>query len=111
MSVHCQVEHAMDDQRRVAAFVETHDLECDPEYRLLDLVSEVGELAKEVNESTDYGSKPDDLEVATDEVGDAYFALLAAADSLDIDVGEALEVALEKYRGRLETAETPGSGE
>ncbi|MFT4881247.1 MAG: hypothetical protein ACI9CA_001138 [Natronomonas sp.] len=45
----------MDNQQRVAAFVAEHDLETPPAYRLLDLVSEVGELGAEVTESTGYG--------------------------------------------------------
>ncbi|WP_114576103.1 MazG nucleotide pyrophosphohydrolase domain-containing protein [Saliphagus sp. LR7] len=99
----------MDAQREVAAFVAQNGLESPPEYRLLDLASEVGELAKEVNESTDYGSGGD-LEIASDEIGDAVFALLALAESVDIDAEEALEEAMEKYERRLEEGETPGSG-
>ncbi|MFB6372071.1 MAG: MazG-like family protein, partial [Bradymonadaceae bacterium] len=49
----------MDAQDRVAAFVATHDLAAEPAYRALDLVSEVGEVAKEVNLSTGYGETPD----------------------------------------------------
>lgn len=45
-----------DRQRQVAAFVAEHDLETPPAYRLLDLVSAVGELAKDANESTGYGA-------------------------------------------------------
>ncbi|RKD94015.1 MazG-like family protein [Halopiger aswanensis] len=102
----------MDDhQQRVAEFVERYDLETPPEYRLLDLVSEVGELAKDANESTGYGSDPDDLEINSDEIGDALFALLALADSLEIDAGAALEEALAKYEDRLSESESPSSGE
>lgn len=35
----------MDEQARVANFVDEHDLTCPPAYRLLDLSAEVGELA------------------------------------------------------------------
>ena len=99
-----------DQQRRVAAFVDDHDLETPPTYRLLDLVSEVGELAKDANESTAYGAEPDDIEISSDEVGDVLFALLALADDLEIDAGEALEEALEKYERRLEEGGSAGSG-
>jgi hypothetical protein len=47
-----------DAQQRVAAFVATHDMDAPPAYRLLNVASELGELAKEVNESTGYGSDP-----------------------------------------------------
>ncbi|AEH35769.1 MazG nucleotide pyrophosphohydrolase domain-containing protein [Halopiger xanaduensis] len=101
----------MDEQQRVAAFVEQRGLETPPEYRVLDLASEVGELAKDANESTAYGSDPDGLEIESDEIGDALFALLALADSLEIDAGEAIEEALEKYEERLAETDSPGSGE
>lgn len=101
----------MDEQQRVAAFVDQHGLEAPPAFRLLDLLSELGEVAKDVNESTGYGARPEDAAVNADELGDTLFALLALAEALDVDAGEALDVALEKYERRLETGETPGSGE
>lgn len=100
----------MDEQRQVADFVERHDLETPPEYRLLDLASEVGELAKDANESTEYGEAPEDLAIESDEIGDALFALLALADALEIDASEALEEALAKYEDRLTDSDSPGSG-
>lgn len=101
---------SMDAQQRVAAFLDDHDLHTDPPYRLLDLVSEVGELAKDVNTSTGYGSNPDDLAIAEDEIGDTFFALLALADALDVDADAALETALEKYEGRIAESGEPSSG-
>ncbi len=101
----------MDEQALVAAFVADHDLAAPPEFRLLDLVSEVGELAKEAATSTDYGADPEALALAEDEVGDALFALLALADRQGIDAGRALRTAVEKYERRLDEAGDPGSGE
>ena len=48
----------MDEQDRVAAFVDEYGLETDLAYHALDLESEVGEIAKEVTTSTDYGRNP-----------------------------------------------------
>jgi NTP pyrophosphatase (non-canonical NTP hydrolase) len=101
----------MDDQDRVAAFLADHDLEAPPAYRLLDLASELGEVAKELNESTAYGGDPGAAAVAEDELGDTLFALLALCAELDVDAGDALDTALEKYESRLDGAETPASGE
>lgn len=42
-------------QTRVAEFVRAHQLETSVEVRLLDLSSEVGELAKEVLKASQYG--------------------------------------------------------
>lgn len=96
-------------QRRVAGFLAEHDLHAPPEYRLLDLASEVGELAKDAAESTGYGAT-DDLRVSEDELGDALFALLALAAELDVDAGDALETSLEKYEDRLGATGSVGSG-
>jgi NTP pyrophosphatase (non-canonical NTP hydrolase) len=101
----------MDEQDRVAAFVAEYGLEADPEYRALDLASEVGEIAKEVTESADYGDAPENVDVAADELGDALFALLALSDSLGVDAGDALDEALAKYRERLDETGTAASGE
>ncbi|SEV94004.1 MazG nucleotide pyrophosphohydrolase domain-containing protein [Halobacterium jilantaiense] len=99
----------MDDQARVAAFLDAHDLRAPPENRVLDLASEVGELAKNVNETTDYGTT-DGVDVDRDELGDALFCLLALADELDYDAGDALDEALAKYDARLDESGTAGSG-
>ncbi|AGN01021.1 putative pyrophosphatase [Salinarchaeum sp. Harcht-Bsk1] len=101
----------MDDpQQRVAAFVADKDLSAPPAYRLLDLVSETGELAKEANESTGYGTDPDAIDLSADELGDVYFSLLALAEAADVDAEAALSGALAKYERRLEEGDTAGSG-
>ena len=99
----------MEEQERVAAFVAAHGLDAPPAYRALDLVSEVGEVAKEVNLSTEYG-ETDDPAIAPDEIGDALFALLALADAVDVDAGAALEAAMAKYADRLDASGDAGSG-
>jgi NTP pyrophosphatase (non-canonical NTP hydrolase) len=91
----------MEEQRVVAAFVEEHELNGEPAFRILDLVAEVGEIAADAAGSTDYGVEPDALDVETDEIGDALFSLLAVAHSLDIDAGDALDESLEKYERRI----------
>lgn len=101
----------MKEQEQVAEFLAEHDLDGDPAYRILDLASEIGEIAKDAADSTDYGSSPEDLDVKSDELGDALFALLAVAESLDVDAGAALDEALAKYRERLDDTGTAASGE
>jgi NTP pyrophosphatase (non-canonical NTP hydrolase) len=100
----------MDAQSRVAAFVSTNDLEAPAAYRLLDAVSEVGEVAKEVCASTRYGAAPGSVDVAEDELGDALFALLALCEELNVDAEAALETSLEKYADRLEETGGADSG-
>lgn len=101
----------MDEQETVARFVDEHDLETPPVYRLLDLVSEVGELSKDAVEATNYGTDPTSVSVNEDEIGDTLFALLALSESLDIDAEEALATALAKYETRLDETDTLASGE
>lgn len=99
----------MDEQARVARFIDEHDLSCPPAYRLLDLSAEVGELAADATDSSDYGANPDALSVNEDELGDTLFALLALCEELDVDAGEALDTSVEKYERRLSRRGDAGS--
>lgn len=100
----------MDAQKTVAAFLDEHDLETTPTYRVLDLASEVGELAKDVNESTGYGDEPTEPAISRGELGDTIFCVLALASEAGIDAEAALDEALSKYEERLDARGTPGSG-
>ena len=101
----------MDAQSRVAAFVTENDIEAPAAYRLLDAVSELGEVSKAVCTSTTYGSDPAEVAVPEDELGDALFALLSLCAELDVDAGTALERSLSKYEDRLAETGDAGSGE
>ena len=101
----------MDEQSRVASFVAENELEAPAAYRLLDAVSELGEVSKAVCTSTAYGDVPADVAVPEDELGDALFALLALCVELDVDAGTALETSLSKYENRLAETGDAGSGE
>jgi len=99
------------DQTDVAAFLAEQDLELDPDHRMLDLQSEVGELAKEILTAQDYGDT--DLTVdedLVDEFGDVYFCVLALAVELDVDAEAALAESVEKYRDRMDETGGAGSG-
>lgn len=98
-------------QEEVAKFVKEYDLAIPIRDRLLDLVSEVGELSKEVLLNTDYGKtafQPD--ECWERELGDVLFALLCLANATEVDLSGALRVVLEKYRIRREESGEIGSG-
>lgn len=100
----------MDPHEEVATFIEEHGLRADPEYRILDLVSEVGEVAKNVNSSTGYGEDPDEMRIQPDELGDVIFATYALAHETGIDPGTALAESLDKYRNRMGIGGDPSSG-
>ncbi|NHX35678.1 MULTISPECIES: MazG nucleotide pyrophosphohydrolase domain-containing protein [Halolamina] len=97
-------------QQQVANFLDENEMHAPPAYRLLDLAAEVGEVAADTAKSSEYGDSPGSLSVPTDELGDALFALLALADELDVDAGDALETSLSKYGSRSEEAGDAGSG-
>ena len=73
-----------------------------PLANLARLVEEVGELARIINHK--YGTKPkkpgeDDQELA-EELADVLFVVIAMANEQGIDLDEAFEGVLEKYRAR-----------
>ena len=100
-------------QLMVQQFIETHGLETDVSSRLLDLVSEVGELAKESLKITNYGKQaffPHDDTQWSAELADVFFALICIANSTGVDMDEALDAALQKYATRLSSKGDVGSG-
>ena len=97
-------------QTRVRLFCEKHQLECPPEHRLLDLVSELGEVSKEVLKATSYGKTPfETTPEFEEELGDTLFSLLALANSTGTDLESALETVLRKYGKRASDGSGPGS--
>lgn len=89
-------------QDKIKKFCEENNLNAPIEHRVLDLVSEVGEVAKEVLKMTDYGNK--DLEYREEmkaELGDTLYVLAIIANHFNINLDEALTLVLEKYEKRL----------
>lgn len=90
-------------QKTIQEFVKEYHLETDVEARMLDLVSEIGELSKELLKGTQYGKKefenPPDWQ---EEFGDVFFSLICLANSTDIDLDAALNTALTKYQSRFD---------
>jgi len=89
-------------QEKIRKFCNKNNLQGTPEIKILDTLSELGELAKEILKATDYGKKK---MVGSDglksELGDVFFSLISAANSLNLDLEESLEAALRKYDKRL----------
>lgn len=98
-------------QARVARFVAAHGLAAPVEARVLDLASEVGELAKEVLKGNAYGREPFVAPTGwAGELGDVLFALLALANSTGVALDDALAETLEKVETRLAERGEAGSG-
>lgn len=90
-------------QDKVRDFCKDYNLESPPEHRVLDLLSELGEVAKEVLKMSDYGRKPIEFgKEIESELGDTLFSLITLANQFDVDLEDALEIALAKYQKRLQ---------
>ena len=90
-------------QKSVEKFIDEFSLRTNAEIRYIDLVSEVGELGKELIKATNYGKNDFKItEQTAGEIGDCLFSLLALCCELDINAETALESALQKYRRRFE---------
>lgn len=89
-------------QKQIQKFVEETNWDSPPEHRVLDLVSEAGEVAKEVLTITKYGKEPlAKNENLTSELGDTLYSLIVVANKFDINLEEALDLVLKKYQERL----------
>lgn len=96
-------------QQKVAAFAQAYGLGTDPQARMLDLASEVGELAKEVLKATGYGTRPlAPTASLEEELGDCLFSLLCLSQCLGLEGEAALGKALEKYEKRFAERGTIG---
>ena len=64
-------------QERVKKFCEKHRIEVPLPYSVLDMASEVGEVAKEILEMSDYGKSPLTYQSSLQgELGDVFYSLI-----------------------------------
>lgn len=98
-------------QSAVKHFVDEYDLSCGVSARCIDLMSELGELGKEILKSTAYGGRPfEPNEAIREEAGDCLFSLLALLCEMGVDAQEALAAALAKYERRFASSASISSG-
>lgn len=89
-------------QQHITSFCKEHGLESPVEHRVLDTMSELGEVAKEVLKMSHYGRQPVEYrEELKSELGDVLFSLITIANTFDVDLEDALQHVLEKYEKRL----------
>jgi len=97
-------------QSKIEIFCNENNLNSNAEIRLLDLVSEVGEVSKEILKASDYGKRDYKVnESLVLEFGDLFFSLVTLANSLQIDLEEALGKVLLKYQTRIIKGNSPDS--
>lgn len=88
-------------QAQIQKFVDDNNWDSPPEHRVLDLVSEAGEVAKEVLTITKYGKEPvTKSENLTQELGDTLYSLIVVANKFNVSLEEALSLVLIKYKNR-----------
>ena len=91
-----------ENQQRVGQLIQSYGLDKSPETRMLDLVSEVGELSKELLKASDYRNQPVALtDTMEEELGDCLFSLLCLSEALGADAQKAFNGVLEKYQRRF----------
>ena len=89
-------------QLKVRIFNKENDLALPIQTRVLDIISEFGELSKEILKSSAYGTKPVIVsKELTSEFGDVLYSVISLANSLDIDLEECLMSVLDKYKSRI----------
>ena len=98
-------------QTEVREFLAKNSLRYEPETHVIDLVAEIGEVAKALLEASQYGrTEATTSEALFGELGDAFFSLIALSDRMDVDLEAALRAALVKYEVRLRDKGHCGSG-
>ncbi len=94
----------------VKEFNEKYMKPLDINIRMHDIVSEAGELAKEVIKGQDYGSKPfEKTDNFEGEIGDCLYSIISLANENGIDAEIALVKAIQKYKDRIEKKGHSGS--
>ena len=100
-----------DVQSKIRELIEKYKLETSLGDRFIDLVSEVGELGKEILKGNDYGKKEfSETDNFKSELGDVLFSLICIANSLNVNLDTVLEEVLKKYENRFSEKGNIGSG-
>lgn len=98
-------------QRTVDEFADRLNLSKEVHARLLDLSSEVGELCKEYNKTTDYGKMPFDVHKDfVMELGDVLFCVLFIANLTGTALEDLFAEVIAKMEERAKKMGGIGSG-
>lgn len=97
-------------QKKVKIFMDNNNMNNPIENRMLDLVDEIGEISKEINKMSGYGTKKAEFrEEIIMEFGDVFYSLITVANYYDIDLLNSLNLAVEKYEKRIKKGGHAGS--
>jgi NTP pyrophosphatase (non-canonical NTP hydrolase) len=96
-------------QQKVKIFTNSNSLNSDEVTIILDILSELGEVSKEILKSTNYGKNQ--VQITKElklEIGDLLYSILNLLNKTEIDADILLEEVLSKYQNRLKKG-SPGS--
>jgi len=99
-------------QQQTADFAQKRNLTRKPGVYALDLLSELGEVAKLILEATEYGERPFPTHPPAElsgELGDALYSLCQLATAARVDLDTALTETLAKYEARWQAQGQMGS--
>ena len=97
-------------QEKVKKFMGKNNMNNPVEYRMLDLVDEIGEVAKEISKMSGYGTKkPEFRKEIIMELGDVFYSLITIANYYNIDLLKSLDLVIEKYNKRIKKGGHAGS--
>lgn len=97
-------------QAQANDFAQKHNLQHSASVYALDLMSELGEVAKEILLASDYGHQP--AQFTSDmaaELGDVLYSLCLLATAVDVDLDTAFAQTIDKYERRRREKGHPGS--
>ncbi|MCA9948005.1 MAG: hypothetical protein KDE48_00020 [Anaerolineales bacterium] len=97
-------------QTQANDFAQKHNLQHSASVYALDLMSELGEVAKEILLASEYGQQPPRFtpDIAA-ELGDVLYSLCLLATAVDVDLETALARTLNQYESRRRQKGHPGS--
>jgi NTP pyrophosphatase (non-canonical NTP hydrolase) len=99
-------------QQQTAEFAQKRNLTREPGVYALDLLSELGEVAKIILEATGYDQRPFPSQPPANlsgELGDALYSLCQLASATNVDLDTALAKTLAKYEARWQAQGHLGS--
>ncbi len=97
-------------QTRAAKFASDHNLTRSASVYALDTMSELGEVAKALLLTTNYGDHaPTANDELAGELGDLVYSICMLASAVEIDLEQAFSAALNKYTERIRAKGHSGS--
>jgi len=85
-------------QERVKEFCQKNNMQSPIEHRVLDTLSELGEVAKEILKMSDYGKRKLQFrKEIKSELGDVFYSLITVANAVNVDLEKAFNGSLAKY--------------